>query len=89
MNFQDMISKMTPQMLAQGLKQLSGTLTPEQLKQAEAAIKSMGKDSLTQQMGSMNPQQLMQELQRNPALLKQLSQNPQLMQTLSSITKNK
>lgn len=89
MNLQDMISKMTPQMLSQGLKQLSGTLTPEQLKQAEAAIKSMGKDSLSQQMGSMNPQQLIQELQQNPALAKQLAQNPQLMSTLSSIVKNK
>ena len=33
MNIQEMISKMSPEMLSKGLKQMSGMLSPEQLKQ--------------------------------------------------------
>ena len=39
MNLSDMISKMNPEMLSKGLKQVSSMLTPEQTAQMEAAIK--------------------------------------------------
>ncbi|MBE7023092.1 MAG: hypothetical protein IJ285_01210 [Clostridia bacterium] len=89
MNFQEAISKMSPQMLAQGLKQLSGSLSPEQLRQAEAAIKAMSKGELNQQLKSLDANALLKELQSNPTLAKQLSQNPELMSKLTSIVKNK
>ncbi len=89
MNIQDAISKMSPQMLAQGLKQLSSTMTPEQLSQAEAAIKSMTKDDLNQQLKSLDANALLKELNNNPALTKQLAQNPELMSKLTQILKNK
>ncbi len=89
MNIQDMISKMSPQMLAQGLKQLSGTLSPEQLKQAETAIKSMSLGNVAEQLKGLNADQLSKELQNNPALAKQLSQNPLLMEKLSQIVRKK
>ncbi len=87
MNIQDMISKMSPQMLAQGLKQLSGGLSPEQLKQAEAAIKAMSSGNAAEQLKSLNADQLTKELQNNPALAKQLAQNPQLMEKLTEIVR--
>jgi len=89
MNLQEMISKMSPQMLANGLKQISGKLSPEQLKQAEAAIKSMSKGELSNQLNNLNTEQLQQQLQNNPQLAKQLSQNPELLSKLNSIIKNK
>jgi len=87
MNIQDMISKMSPQMLAQGLKQLSGGLSPEQLKQAEAVIKAMSTGNTGEQLKNLNADQLAKELQNNPAMAKQLAQNPQLMEKLSEIVK--
>jgi len=80
---------MSPQMLAQGLKQLSGSLSPEQLRQAEAAIKAMSKGELNQQLKSLDANALLKELQSNPTLAKQLSQNPELMSKLTSIVKSK
>ena len=87
MNIQDMISKMSPQMLAQGLKQLSGGLSPEQLKQAEAVIKAMSTGNTGEQLKNLNADQLVKELQNNPTMAKQLAQNPQLMEKLSEIVK--
>ena len=87
MNIQDMISKMSPQMLAQGLKQLSGGLSPEQLKQAEAVIKAMSTGNTGEQLKNLNADQLAKELQNNPAMAKQLAQNTQLMEKLSEIVK--
>lgn len=87
MNIQDMISKMSPQMLAQGLKQLSGGLSPEQLKQAEAVIKAMSTGNTGEQLKNLNADQLIKELQNNPTMAKQLAQNPQLMEKLSEIVK--
>lgn len=88
MNLQEVLSKMNPQMLAQGLKKISSSLTPEQLAQAEAAIKSMSNGSADALKG-LNTSQLQAELQNNPELLKQLSQNPQLLKSLQEIIKNK
>ena len=89
MNLQEMLSKMSPQMLADGLKQISGKLSPEQMKQAEAAIKSMSKGELNSQLSNLNTEQLQQQLQSNPQLAKQFSQNPDLMSKLNAIIKNK
>lgn len=85
MNLQEMLSKMSPQMLQQGLKQVSSMLTPEQMKQVENAIKSTDKGVLNQQLNSLNTADLQKELQKNPAIAKQLTQNPQLMKQLNDI----
>lgn len=89
MNIQDMISKMNPQMLSQGLQKISSSLTPEQLKQVEHAIKNIDKGELNQKLNSLNAQDLQRELQKNPQIAKQLAQNPELMSKLNSIVKNK
>ena len=88
MTIQEMIAKMNPQMLSQGLAKISSSLTPEQLAQAEAAIKAMGNDSAAT-LKNLNTAQLQTELQNNPALLKQLAQNPELLSKLQSIVKGK
>ncbi len=85
MNLQEMISKMNPQMLQQGLKQVSAMLSPEQMKQVENAIKNTDKGALNQQLNSLNTADLQKELQKNPAIAKQLAQNPQLMKQLNDI----
>jgi len=89
MNLQEMLSKMSPQMLANGLKQISNKLTPEQLKQAEEAIKAMGNEDVKKQIGNLNAEQLKQQLQNNPQMAKQLAENPELMSKLGAIVKNK
>lgn len=88
MTIQEMLAKMNPQMLSQGLAKISAGLSPEQLKQAEAAIKAMSNDP-SGALKNLNTNQLQAELQNNPALLKQLSQNPELLSKLQSIIKGK
>ena len=88
MTIQEMLAKMNPQMLSQGLAKISAGLSPEQLKQAEAAIKAMSNDP-NGVLKNLNANQLQAELQNNPALLKQLSQNPELLAKLQSIIKGK
>lgn len=87
MDLQDMISKMNPQMLSQGLKKVSSMLTPQQLKEMENAIKTVDKGTLNQKLNSLSAQDLQRELQNNPNLAKQLAQNPALMSQLSDIFK--
>ena len=87
MDLQDMISKMNPQMLSQGLKKVSSMLTPQQLKEMENAIKTVDKGTLNQKLNSLSAQDLQRELQNNPTLAKQLAQNPALMSQLSDIFK--
>ncbi len=87
MDLQDMISKMNPQMLSQGLKRVSGMLTPEQMKEMERAIKNVDKGALNQKLNSLNAQDLQRELQSNPNLARQLAQNPALMSQLTEIFK--
>ncbi len=86
MNFQEMLSKMNPQMLAQGLDAISKNLSPDQLKQAEAAIKAT---KLAENLKSGDPNQLLFELKNNPQLLSALAKNPDLIKNLESIVKNK
>ena len=88
MTIQEMLAKMNPQMLSQGLAKISAGLSPEQLKQAEAAIKAMSNDP-NGALKNLNANQLQAELQNNPALLKQLSQNPELLSKLQTIIKGK
>ncbi len=87
MNLQDMISKMNPQMLSEGLKKMSGMLTPQQLQEMEKAIKNVDKGELNAKLNSLNASDLQRELQKNPNLAKQLAQNPKLMAQLSEIFK--
>jgi methionyl-tRNA formyltransferase len=86
MNIQEMLSKISPQMLSQGLKQISQGLSPEQLQQAEAAIKSSG---LAKELANTDINHLQAELKNNPQLLKNLAQNKDLVSKLENIVKKK
>ena len=85
MNLQDMISKMSPQMLSQGLQRISGSLTPEQMREMEKAIKNFDKGELNQKLNALNTQDLQRELQRNPNIAIKLAINPELVKQLNSI----
>ena len=87
MNLSDIISKMNPEMLSKGLKQISGMLTPEQTAQMEAAIKSMEKGELNNQINSLSAEDLKTELLNNPSLAKNLAKNPELVNKLAEILK--
>jgi len=89
MNIQDMISKMSPEMLANGLKQLSGGLSPQQLKAAEETIKAMSKGDIGKELNGLDAGKLQETLQSNPDMIKQLAQNPQLLSALGNIIKKK
>ncbi len=89
MDFQDMISKMNPQMLAQGLQKISSSLSPEQLRQVEQTIKNTDKGTLNRKLNALNFQDLKKELNNNPEILKQLAQNPELVSKLQEIMKKK
>ena len=89
MNLSDMISKMNPEMLSKGLKQISGMLTPEQTAQMEAAIKSMEKGELNNQINSLSAEDLKTELLNNPSLAKNLAKNPELVNKLADVIKNR
>ena len=89
MNFQDILSKMNPQMLSQALQRFSVSLTPEQLAQVERAIKTTDKGDLNQKLNSLNIEDLKTQLQQNPQLSKHLAQNPELMSKISDIIKKK
>ncbi len=84
MNIQEMLSKMNPQMLAQGLKQISNGLTPEQLQMAADAINKSG---LSGKGGQTNPRELQKQLQSNPDMIKKLAQDPNLLSKLEQIVK--
>ena len=88
MNIQEMISKMSPEMLSKGLKQMSGMLSPEQLKQMENAIKNTDKGEMNRRLNALNGADLQKELQNNPMLAKKLSQNPELMNQINAIFNN-
>lgn len=89
MNLGDMISKMNPEMLSQGLKKISSMLTPEQTAQMEQAIKSMNTDGLNSQFNNLSADALKKELESNPNLAKNLAKNPELMKKLTEIFNNK
>ncbi|MBR5155501.1 MAG: hypothetical protein IKW62_03325 [Clostridia bacterium] len=82
MNIQEMLSKMNSEMLSQGLKQISQGLTPEQIKQAENAIKS---SNLAKDLGNVD----LKTLQQNPQKLKEIVQNKELISQLETIVKKK
>ena len=84
MNIQEMLSKMNPQMLAQGLKQISNGLTPEQLQMAADAINKSG---LSGKVGQATPEELKKQLQSNPDMIKKLAQDPNLLSKLEQIVK--
>lgn len=89
MNIQEMLSRMNPEILAQGLKKISANMSPEQLAQAEAAIKGMSQGGAAERLKNMDAEQLLEELRRNPQMLKQLSQNGELISKLNSIVNSK
>ena len=87
MNLIDMISKMNPEMLSKGLKQVSPMLSPEQISQMEKTIKSMDKGALNDQLNNLSGDDLKKELENNPNLAKTLASNPELMSNLVKIFK--
>ena len=73
-------------MLLDGLNRISKGLSPEQLKMAEAAIKSA---NLKKELQNVNVDNLQKQLQSNPDILKELMANKDLMKNLENIVKNK
>ena len=86
MNIEEMLSKMNSKMLLDGLNRISKGLSPEQLKMAEAAIKSA---NLKKELQNVNVDNLQKQLQSNPDILKELMANKDLMKNLENIVKNK
>lgn len=86
MNIQEMLSKMSPQMLQQGLEQISRGLSPEQLKQAESVIKGSG---AAMGVDKKDGEVLQQLLKSNPQQLKELVSNKELVAKLQEIVKKK
>ncbi len=82
MNISEMLSKMSPEMLANGLAQISRGLSPEQLKQAENTIKN---SNLANDLGNID----LKTLQQNPGKLKDLVQNKELITRLQEIINKK
>ncbi len=82
MNINEMLSKMSPEMLANGLKQISQGLSPEQLKQAESTIKNSG---IANDLGKVD----LKTLQQNPQKLKDIVGNKELIAQLQSIINKK
>ncbi len=82
MNISEMLSKMSPEMLAKGLAQISQGLSPEQLKQAENTIKN---SNLANDLGNVD----LKTLQQNPGKLKDLVQNKELITRLQEIINKK
>ena len=89
MNINDMISKLNPKMLSEGLKKISPMLSQNQLAEMENAIKSLDKGELNSKMKSLSAEDLKKELENNPNLAKNLSQNKELMQKLTEIFNQK
>lgn len=87
MTLDDMIKNMNPQMLSQAVQQMSGMLSPQQMKQVEQAIKSTDKGELNKQLNSLSVDDLKRTLQTNPNITKQLADNPELMRQINSIFK--
>ncbi len=82
MNITEVLSKMSPEMLANGLKQISQGLSPEQIKQAENTIKS---SDMAKDLGNID----LKTLQQNPNKLKDIVQNKELISKLQAIINKK
>ena len=85
MTIEDMIKNLNPQMLHNALSRMNSILSPEQIKQAENAIKSTDKGTLNQRLNNLNADDLKRELQSNPQLAKQMANNKELMNKLNGI----
>ncbi len=82
MNINEMLSKMSPEMLSKGLAQISQGLSAEQLKQAENAVKS---SDMAKDLGKVD----LKTLQQNPQKLKEIVQNKELIAQLQAILNKK
>ncbi len=82
MNINEMLSKMSPEMLAKGLSQISQGLSPQQLKQAEDTIKN---SNMAKDLGNID----LKTLQQNPQKLKDIVQNKELISQLRAIINKK
>ncbi len=87
MNIEDMLKNLTPQMLSSALGKMNAFLSPEQMRQAEAAIKSADKGALNQKLNNLTTSDLQRELQKNPDIAQKLVNNPELMKKLNEIFK--
>ncbi len=82
MNINEMLSKMSPEMLANGLKQISQGLSAEQLKAAENTIKN---SNMAKDLGNVD----LKTLQQNPGKLKEIVGNKELIEKLQAIMNKK
>ena len=82
MNINEMLSKMSPEMLANGLKQISQGLSADQLKQAENTIKN---SNIAKDLGNVD----LKTLQQNPQKIKEILQNKELIAQLQQIMNKK
>lgn len=85
MNLEEILKNMNPQMLSGAISQMGKFLSPEQLRQVQQAIAGTDKGTLNQKLNHLSPEDLKQELQKNPALAKELANNPEVMQKINQI----
>ena len=69
MNIQEMLSKISPEQLQQGMKQLG--LSPEQMNKVNNMVNSNNPEK---ELSKINPDELNAMLKNNPNLAKQLQQ---------------
>ena len=83
-DIQDMISKMDPQKLQEGINSISGMLSPEQMQQIQAAL---GGTNLAQGLKNIDVNEIQAQLDQNPQLIQQL-QNVAKLKNIADIFKN-
>lgn len=87
MNIEEMLKNIDPKTLSSAIQRMSSALTPQQMQQVQAVIKSTSKDELSKKLSNLNTADLQKELKNNPNLAKQLANNPELMQKLKNVIK--
>lgn len=88
MNINDLTRGVDQNKLNQTLKQLSGTLSKDEINQVLNTLKNSGQNEIKQQIAGISSEQLNRTLEQNPALKKLISSNPNFMKNLNSILSN-
>ena len=85
MNISDMLSKMDPKMLQEGLKNLSSMLSPQQMKQMEETLSSIDAGSISEKLKGLDLDAIQKELQNNPGLVRDIQKDPEAMKKIGEI----
>lgn len=88
MNINDITRGVDQNKLNQTLKQLSGTLSKDEINQVLNTLKNSGQNEIKQQISGISSEQLNRMLEQNPALKNLISSNPNFMKNLNSILSN-